>query len=106
MGGNNKYGQLGNGSNQTKDRELVKVMDNVAAVSCGMNHTAAIKTDGTLWTWGSNSLGQLGNGTLTNSNVPIQIMDNVVAVSCGSSVTAAIRTDGSCGYGAIMIMDN
>lgn len=95
MGGNNKYGQLGNGSNQTKDRELVKVMDNVAAVSCGMNHTAAIKTDGTLWTWGSNSLGQLGNGTLTNTNVPIQIMDNVVAVSCGSSVTAAIRTDGS-----------
>ena len=33
MGGNNKYGQLGNGSNQTKTSELVKVMDNVAAVS-------------------------------------------------------------------------
>lgn len=95
MGGNNKYGQLGNGSNQTKTRELVKVMDNVAAVSCGTYHTAAIKTDGSLWMWGANYLGQLGNGTLADSNVPIKVMDNVAAVCCGSDITAIIKSDGS-----------
>ena len=95
MGGDNKYGQLGNGSNQTKTRELVKVMDNVAAVSCGTYHTAAIKTDGSLWMWGANYLGQLGNGTLTDSNVPIKVMDNVAAVCCGTDITAIIKSDGS-----------
>ena len=95
MGGNNKYGQLGNGSNQTKTSELVKVMDNVAAVSCGTYHTAAIKTDGSLWMWGANYLGQLGNGTLTDSNVPVKVMDNVAAVCCGTDITAIIKSDGS-----------
>lgn len=47
------------------------------SISEGHGHTAAIKTDGTLWTWGWNQSGQLGNGTNSNSNVPISL-------SCGA----------------------
>jgi hypothetical protein len=39
----------------------------------GGNHTAAIKKDGTLWAWGCNDFGELGNGTNENSNTPVQI---------------------------------
>lgn len=72
-----------------------KVMNNVAAVTCHNNVTAAIKTDGSLWMWGDNRLGQLGNGTLTDSSVPIKVMDDVVAVSIGAWMTAAVKSDGS-----------
>ena len=91
-----------------------KIMDNVVAVSCGYNYTAAIKTDGSLWTWGSNGFGQLGNGGTGNyewdvpyQTVPAKVMEGVAAVSCGDYTTAIIKTDGSlwmCGsnyYGMI-----
>lgn len=73
----------------------MKIMDGVMAVSCGTSHTAAIKTDGTVWTWGTNSDGRLGNGTLTQSRIPVKVLDNAVAVSCGTNHTAAIKNDGS-----------
>ena len=96
-GQNNTFGPLGNGT-QDNSNVPIKIMDNVASVSCGGNHTAAIKTDGTLWTWGANVYGQLGTGKEgydTNSYVPVKVMENVSAVSCGSLHTAAIKTDGS-----------
>jgi len=39
----------------------------------GGNHTVTIKKDGTLWAWGLNQDGQLGNGTNKNSHTPVQI---------------------------------
>ena len=73
----------------------IQIMDHAASVSCGNLFAAAIKTDGSLWTWGNNSWGQLGSGEAEKSSIPVKIMDGVTAVSCGSSHTAAIRTDGS-----------
>jgi alpha-tubulin suppressor-like RCC1 family protein len=75
-------------------------------VSCsgsnGQQHTAAIKTDGTLWTWGSGGSGQLGNGATTNTSTPVTTFaggTNWKQVSCGGSLgnhhTAAIKTDGT-----------
>ena len=102
--GLNSYGQLGNGGvTNAKDpygyglylNVPMKVLDNVAAVSCGGNHAAAIKTDGSLWMWGSNSYGQLGNGTMKSSDVPVKVLDNVAAVSCGSRYTVIVKTDGT-----------
>ncbi len=60
-----------------------------------ISEEAYITEDGTLWMWGNNSRGQLGNGTRTNSQEPIQVLDEVVSVSCSEYHTAAIRSDGS-----------
>lgn len=73
----------------------VTVLTNVVSVSCGGAHTAAIKADGTLWIWGSNHYGQLGNGTQESSDIPVKILDNVAAVCCNAYRTAAIKSDGS-----------
>jgi len=84
----------------TDDREYyqdtpVKILDGVSAVRIGANHAAAIRTDGSLWMWGSNLYGQLGNGTTNDSGVPIKIMDHVAAVDLGWSRTLALKTDGT-----------
>ena len=61
-------------------------------------HAAGIKTDGTLWTWGNNNCGQLGDGTITNRSSPGTVAGggtNWCFVSTGQNSTAAIKTDGS-----------
>ncbi len=112
MWGSNNCGELGNGGvGNIHDSDggiyqdvPVKVMDKVAAVSCGADFTAAIKTDGSLWMFGVNNDMQLGNNGVGNvhnedygtyQNIPVKVMDNVAAVSCGSGHVAAIKTDGS-----------
>src|SRR5262249_23514164 len=66
-------------------------------VSAGNGYSLAIKTDGTLWGWGGNNHGQLGNGTTVSQNVPVQIGGandwKQVAASFGHSV--AIKTGGT-----------
>jgi alpha-tubulin suppressor-like RCC1 family protein len=67
-------------------------------VSSGQQHTAAIKTDGTLWTWGRNNYGQLGDNTITNRSTPVTTFaggTNWKQVSSGGYHTAAIKTDGT-----------
>ena len=60
-------------------------------------HTVAIKKDGTLWAWGHNYFGQLGNGTNRNSNTPVQIGTSAKwrSVSAGGEHTVAIKKDGT-----------
>jgi hypothetical protein len=70
-------------------------MDGVAQVSAGGRHTMAIKKDGSLWAWGWNYYGQLGDGTKTEKTTPVKIMDGVTQVSAGDSHTMAIKKDGS-----------
>ena len=67
----------------------------ILQVSLGETHSAAIKTDGSLWTWGWNYFGQLGDGTTIDRSSSVKIMDNVAAVSLGSRHSAALKTDGS-----------
>lgn len=101
MWGNNHFGQLGNNkvANSADVNGLLlqsipyKVMDNVVSVSCGGTHAAAIKKDGSLWVWGANEDGCLGNGSTVDSYVPVKVMDNVKAVDCGYHCTAAIKDD-------------
>ena len=99
--GRNAYGQLGNGV--TTDRSIPVTTTaggtNWKQVACGNSHTAAIKTDGTLWTWGNGANGALGNGVTTgNISTPVTTFSggtNWKQVSAGGSHTPAIKTDGT-----------
>ena len=100
MWGDNTDGVLGDNSNTNRSSpvQTVTFAKTWSQVSCGRYHTAAIKTDGTLWTWGRNSYGQLGDNALTHRSSPIQTISggsNWKQVSCGQSHTTAIKTDGS-----------
>ena len=66
-------------------------------VSAGMMHTVAIRGDGSLWAWGGNGFGQLGDGTTENRSTPVRIGAEAdwVSVSAGYEHTMAIRGDGS-----------
>ena len=68
-------------------------------VSCGiLNHTAAIKTDGTLWVWGSGDFSKLGNNSTSNRSTPVTTFaggTNWKQVACGEEHTVAIKTDGT-----------
>ena len=66
----------------------------VKYVALGINHSAAITKDGSLYMWGYNYYGELGNGTTTDRYTPVKIMDNVASVSLGNYHSAAITKDG------------
>jgi alpha-tubulin suppressor-like RCC1 family protein len=98
--GDNFYGGLGDNSvsNKSSPVQTVAFGTNWKQVSAGILHTAAIKTDGTLWTWGYNNNGQLGDNSVSNKSSPVQTISfgtNWKQVVCGSSHTAAIKTDGT-----------
>lgn len=99
MWGRSLGGALGNGDKYgTKDvLSPIEVMQGVAAVSLGYNVSAAVKFDGTLWTWGGNAYGQLGDGTGKDRAEPgrVEGIDDVVAVSFGTDFAAAIKADGT-----------
>ena len=100
--GYNGYGQLGDGTYENHLTPM-KVLDGVedgavVQVALGDMHSAAIKADGTLWMWGYNGYGQLGNGTTTESLVPMQVTalgNGVTQVAMGRAYSAAIKSDGS-----------
>ena len=98
--GYNGYGQLGDFSTTTRSIPVTTFAGGTTwkQVSCGGEYTAAIKTDGTLWTWGRNHRGQLGDNTTTNRNIPVTTFaggTNWKSVACGRFHTAAIKTDGT-----------
>jgi len=67
------------------------------SVSASWQYTVAIRDDGSLWAWGDNRSGQLGDGTMTNRWVPTRIGadNNWASISAGWQHTVAIRDDGS-----------
>lgn len=68
-----------------------------AMVSGGTEHTLAIKADGSLWAWGKNDSGQLGDGTTSDRSYPTQIgnQTNWLQVSAGNKHNLGIKKDGT-----------
>jgi len=65
-------------------------------IACGNAHSLVVCKDSTVWAWGSNEYGQLGNGTLESSTVPVQVqgLSGVVAVFAGGVSSFAIKANG------------
>lgn len=98
--GNNTDGELGDGTATIRSIPVQTISSGTdwKQASAGLYHTTAIKTDGTLWTWGLNDNGQLGTNDIVNTSSPIQTVAggaNWKQVSAGFFHTAAIKTDGT-----------
>lgn len=97
--GNNTQGQLGDGTYVSKNFpvQVMAAGNDWSAVEAGDGHAVAIKWDGSLWTWGNNLRGQLGDGTHDNRNTPGQVDTGGVygMITAGGFHTMAIQTNNS-----------
>jgi len=98
--GFNGNGELGINLPGTPSRSTptqVGALSTWADASAGTAFAAAIKSDGTLWSWGTNSTGQLGLGDVVERSSPVQVGTdtNWLTVDCDSAYTLALRTDGT-----------
>jgi alpha-tubulin suppressor-like RCC1 family protein len=99
--GGNGQGQLGINSTGFRSSPVQTIAGgtNWKQVSAKLSTTAAIKSDGTLWLWGANASGQLGNGAdIVNKSSPIQTVaggTNWKQVSVGADHVVAVKTDGT-----------
>jgi alpha-tubulin suppressor-like RCC1 family protein len=98
--GAGSYGRLGNNSTITRSSpvQTVSTGTNWKEVSASQYVSAAIKTDGTLWSWGRGSYGRLGDNSTISRSSPVQTVStgtNWKQVSVGGAVSAAIKTDGT-----------
>jgi alpha-tubulin suppressor-like RCC1 family protein len=98
--GNNGSGELGDGSTVNKPSPVqVSALGTAAVeVALGADHSCARKQDGTLWCWGDNFYGQLGDGTTANKLSPVEVTalgTTVIEVALGSAHSCARKQDGT-----------
>ncbi len=109
------YGQLGNGANtnqnvpvQVKGPGGVGFLSGVSRIAGGVVHSVAKKSNGTVWTWGFNGTGELGDATNIDRNTPVQVkgvggagfLTNVVLVDAKGNHNLALKSNGSvCSWG-------
>ncbi|MSY36252.1 MAG: RCC1 repeat-containing protein, partial [Actinobacteria bacterium] len=110
--GYNGNGQLGNGSTTNPNVPVAVISmgvlagKTITAISVGSQHTCAIAS-GAAYCWGYNGQGQLGNGSTTNSNIPVAVTSTgvlagktVTAMSVGGSHTCVIASGAAYCWGA------
>ena len=100
--GRNYQGQLGNGHSgggvdSTAPVSVVGITGATAISAHANEHTCAVLADTTVECWGNNSVGQLGNGTSTDSPVPVPVtgVTGVTAINSGSNHTCAVVAGGT-----------
>jgi alpha-tubulin suppressor-like RCC1 family protein len=102
--GSNEFGQIGNASTTsiTSPVQVVGLTSNVVSIAAGSESTCALTSEGTVWCWGDNSSGQLGNATFTQSTVPVEVMNpdgnaplnGVARITAGQSHACAVTSAG------------
>ncbi len=77
--------------------QQVAGISNVVAIAAGADFSLALKSDGTVWSWGENFAGQLGDGSTTPHYAPAQVstLTGVVAIAAGDLRAFAIKSDGT-----------
>ena len=98
--GDGAAGKLGDNTTTSRSSPVQTVMGGTNWVQVASNgqFAAAIRSDGTLWLWGYNNKGQLGDNTVVSKSSPVQTVTYSAdwkQVACGYWHTAAIKTDGS-----------
>ena len=107
--GDNSSGQLGDGTTTDSSGAVQVTTDssgtfltNVSAISVGTNASCALKSNGTVWCWGDNGEGQLGDRTSDSSSFAVQVektkftfLTNVTAISVGTDHACAVLSDKS-----------
>jgi len=97
--GDNTYGQLGNGTTVKSSIPVtVTGLTNMKAVAVGsLGHACALTNAGTVWCWGNNTYGELGNNTTVSSNVPVQVtgLSNITSISTGYEHSCAVDNLGT-----------
>jgi alpha-tubulin suppressor-like RCC1 family protein len=94
--GNNRAGQLGNGTTTifpTPTPVQVNGLAGVTTIGGGGFFSLAVLTDGTMTAWGDNSQGALGDGTLTSTSTPVRVsgLSGVTAIAAGVSHSLALH---------------
>jgi alpha-tubulin suppressor-like RCC1 family protein len=98
--GLNNYGQLGDGTTTIRATpvSVSGLAGAVVSIAAGRHHTCALTSTADVQCWGANYAGQLGNGTTTDSTMPVNVLglaNNVVAVGAGESHTCALTNVGA-----------
>lgn len=106
MWGDNQDGSMGDGLIAPPSPVAVPILptpvqvtglSDVVAVAAGYGHGLALKSDGTVWAWGFNGHGQLGDGTTETRTAPTQVsgLANVVRIAAGDAHSVAVTSDGA-----------
>jgi alpha-tubulin suppressor-like RCC1 family protein len=90
--GDNAFGQIGNGSTgaDVLSPSTSVGQSDIIQLAAGSDHTCALKANGTVWCWGRNGAGELGDGTFTGRSAPVQVL------GITNAVQIAATRDGGC----------
>src|SRR5688500_11976105 len=80
-----------------KSTVIASIMIPKNQISSGDSHTLALKPEGTVWSWGDNWYGQLGDNSTTQRSTPVQVsgLSGVIEVAAGGNFSLALKSDGT-----------
>ncbi len=93
----NAYGQIGDGTtvNRHLPKHVAQLTGVAAQITAGANHSVVRRADGSVWAFGQNSYGQIGDGTSTQRKRPTRVVGGVASIGTGRLHTLVVKTNGT-----------